>query len=199
MIVKSHGEILKELLQERRMYATDLAKKINVPASSIYAIINREGTGTRKKLLEKISLALDVPIEIWNGLTEVLVENRPQKITGLLNEFYAILSAKNISMENICFVLNMFGYSYTPESLKVIIDNQVEVPYAVVVLIKDMVFPNSALNFADYEFAKKVNSLSAHRKNIIFEMANELCRLESYQKKSLKNIEIPKQKRSKYL
>lgn len=183
MIVKSHGEILKELLQERRMYATDLAKKINVPASSIYAIINREGTGTRKKLLEKISLALDVPIEIWNGLTEVLVENRPQKITGLLNEFYAILSAKNISMENICFVLNMFGYSYTPESLKVIIDNQVEVPYAVVVLIKDMVFSNSALNFADYEFAKKVNSLSAHRKNIIFEMANELCRLESYQKK----------------
>lgn len=183
MIVKSHGEILKELLQERRMYATDLAKKINVPASSIYAIINREGTGTRKKLLEKISLALDVPIEIWNGLTEVLVENRPQKITGLLNEFYAILSAKNISMENICFVLNMFGYSYTPESLKVIIDNQVEVPYAVVVLIKDMVFSNSALNFADYEFAKKVNSLSAHRKNIIFEMTNELCRLESYQKK----------------
>lgn len=183
MIVKSHGEILKELLQERRIYATDLAKKINVPASSIYAIINREGTGTRKKLLEKISLALDVPIEIWNGLTEVLVENRPQKITGLLNEFYAILSAKNISMENICFVLNMFGYSYTPESLKVIIDNQVEVPYAVVVLIKDMVFSNSALNFADYEFAKKVNSLSAHRKNIIFEMANELCRLESYQKK----------------
>lgn len=183
MIVKSHGEILKELLQERRMYATDLAKKINVPASSIYAIINREGTGTRKKLLEKISLALDVPIEIWNGLTEVLVENRPQKITGLLNEFYAILSAKNISMENICFVLNMFGYSYTPESLKVIIDNQVEVPYAVVVLIKDMVFSNSALNFADYEFAKKVNSLSAHRKDIIFEMTNELCRLESYQKK----------------
>ncbi len=183
MIVKSHGEILKELLQERRMYATDLAKKINVPASSIYAIINREGTGTRKKLLEKISLALDVPIEIWNGLAEVLVENRPQKITGLLNEFYAILSAKNISMENICFVLNMFGYSYTPESLKVIIDNQVEVPYAVVVLIKDMVFSNSTLNFADYEFAKKVNSLSAHRKNIIFEMANELCRLESYQKK----------------
>ena len=183
MIVKRHGEILKELLQERRMYATDLAKKINVPASSIYAIINREGTGTRKKLLEKISLALDVPIEIWNGLAEVLVENRPQKITGLLNEFYAILSAKNISMENICFVLNMFGYSYTPESLKVIIDNQVEVPYAVVVLIKDMVFSNSTLNFADYEFAKKVNSLSAHRKNIIFEMANELCRLESYQKK----------------
>ena len=96
MIVKSHGEILKELLQERRMYATDLAKKINVPASSIYAIINREGTGTRKKLLEKISLALDVPIEIWNGLAEVLVENRPQKITGLLNEFYAILSSKLI-------------------------------------------------------------------------------------------------------
>lgn len=182
MIVKSHGEILKELLQERRMYATDLAKKINVPASSIYAIINREGTGTRKKLLEKISLALDVPIEIWNGLAEVLVENRPQKITGLLNEFYAILSAKNISMENICFVLNMFGYSYTPESLKVTIDNQVEVPYAVVVLIKDMVFSNSALDFADYEFVKKVNSLSAHRKDIIYEMANELCRLESCQK-----------------
>lgn len=183
MIVKSHGEILREILKEKGIKVTDLAKKINVPASSIYSILNRDGTGTRKNLLEKISVALNVPIEIWNGLTEVLVENRPQKITGLLNEFYAILSAKNISMENICFVLNMFGYSYTPESLKVIIDNQVEVPYAVVVLIKDMVFSNSALNFADYEFAKKVNSLSAHRKNIIFEMANELCRLESYQKK----------------
>ena len=183
MIKKSHGEILKEILKQKGIRVPELARSIDVPTSSIYAILNREGTGTRKKLLGKISSALDIPMEIWNGLTEVLVENRPQKITGLLNEFYAILSAKNISMENICFVLNMFGYSYTPESLKVIIDNQVEVPYAVVVLIKDMVFSNSALNFADYEFAKKVNSLSAHRKNIIFEMANELCRLESYQKK----------------
>ena len=42
--MRSHGEILKELLQERGMYATDLAKKINVPASSIYAILNRECT-----------------------------------------------------------------------------------------------------------------------------------------------------------
>lgn len=180
---KNHGEILKELLHERRMHAADLARKIDVPASSIYSILNREGTGTRKKLLEKISLALDVPIEIWNGLSEVLVENRPQKITGLLNEFYAILSAKNISMENICFVLKMFGYSYTPESLRAIIDNQDEVPYAVVVLIKDMMLPNSTLNFSDYEFVKNISSLSANRKDIILEMANELCRLESYQKK----------------
>lgn len=124
-----------------------------------------------------------MPIEIWNGLSEILVENHPQKITGFPTEFYAILSAKNISMENICFVLNMFGYSYTPESLRAIIDNQDEVPYAVVVLIKDMVFSNSALNYADYEFVKKVNSLSAYRKDIILQMANELCRLESYQKK----------------
>lgn len=179
---KSHGEILKEILRQKGIRVPELARSIDVPASSIYAILNREGTGTRKKLLGKISSALDIPMEIWNGRSEAIVERRSQKVTVFSDEFYTILSAKKISMENICFVLNMFGYSYTPESLKVTIDNQVEVPYAVVVLIKDMVFSNSALDFADYEFVKKVNSLSAHRKDIIYEMANELCRLESCQK-----------------
>jgi plasmid maintenance system antidote protein VapI len=182
MIKKSHGEILKEILKQKGIKVPELARSIDVPASSIYAILNREGTGTRKKLLGKISSVLDIPMEVWNGRSEAIVKHRSQKVTVFSDEFYTILSAKNISMENICFVLNMFGYSYTPESLKVIIDNQVEVPYAVVVLIKDMVFSNSALDFADYEFAKKVNSLSAHRKDIIFEMTNELCRLESCQK-----------------
>lgn len=183
MIKKSHGEILKEILKQKGIRVPELARSIDVPTSSIYAILNREGTGTRKKLLGKISSALDIPMEIWNGRSEEIVEHRSQKVTVFSDEFYAILSAKNISMENICFVLKMFGYSYTPESLRAIIDNQDEVPYAVVVLIKDMMLPNSTLNFSDYEFVKNISSLSANRKDIILEMANELCRLESYQKK----------------
>lgn len=58
MIVKSHGEILRGILKEKGIKVTDLAKKINVPASSIYSILNRDGTGTRKIFWKKYLLHL---------------------------------------------------------------------------------------------------------------------------------------------
>lgn len=61
MIKKSHGEILKEILRQKGIRVPELARSIDVPASSIYAILNREGTGTRKKLLGKYHQPLIYP------------------------------------------------------------------------------------------------------------------------------------------
>lgn len=61
------GSILKDLLEKRNMRAGELARRIGVPATTLYSIIKRDNMKIDFDLLLRICRELDAPIELFCG------------------------------------------------------------------------------------------------------------------------------------
>ena len=190
--MRSHGEILKEILKQKGIKVPELAKKINVPTSSIYAILNREGTGTRKKLLEKISVALNVPIEVF---TQTVTTSDYCNKLGILKKidkepFYNCLKVRNIDMIYVSNILRIFGYpNYTPDYLTAIIENGVELDPILVSLIWQITAKETLLCEADLHLINMLNSLYPSDRNLMKEMITRLSNLTDTQKDYFKLLD----------
>ncbi len=190
--MRSHGEILKEILQEKGMYATDLAKKINVPASSIYAILNREGTGTRKKLLEKISVALNVPIGVF---TQTVIMDDYSNKSGILEKidktlFLDCLKANNIDIAYVSNILSFLGFSdYSVEYLTAVIENGVELDPILVSLMWKIATKKNLLNMNDLFLINKLKSLYPSDRELVIDLITRLSNLTDTQKDYFKLLD----------
>lgn len=190
--MRSHGEILKEILQEKGMYATDLAKKINVPASSIYAILNREGTGTRKKLLEKISVALNVPIGVF---TQTVIMDDYSNKSGILEKidktlFLDCLKANNIDITYVSNILSFLGFSdYSVEYLTAVIENGVELDPILVSLMWKIATKKNLLSMNDLFLINKLKSLYPSDRELVIDLITRLSNLTDTQKDYFKLLD----------
>lgn len=61
------GSILKDLLEKRNMRVGELARRIDVPATTLYSIIKRDNMKIDFDLLLRICRELNVPIELFCG------------------------------------------------------------------------------------------------------------------------------------
>lgn len=59
----SIGKNLKAILKSKNMTIEELSKKSNISKNTLYAITKRDSFNVRKETLEKISKALDIPVE----------------------------------------------------------------------------------------------------------------------------------------
>lgn len=64
------GNKLNDLLAERRVTVTDLARKIDVSPSTIYSIIQRNNKKVDIDVLIKISKILGVNVEYFSDITD---------------------------------------------------------------------------------------------------------------------------------
>ncbi|NLD16632.1 MAG: helix-turn-helix transcriptional regulator [Tissierellia bacterium] len=75
----SFGKQLAKILAEKGTNANELSKKIGVPASTIYSMINRNSKRTDVDILVKIADALDMTIDELLGVTS---KQTPQTIAA---------------------------------------------------------------------------------------------------------------------
>jgi len=59
------GSTLKQLLAERRMAVGELARRVDVPAQTLYSIIRRDNMKIDFDVLLRICEALDVPVDVF--------------------------------------------------------------------------------------------------------------------------------------
>ena len=64
------GSTLKQLLAERRMAVGELARRVDVPAQTLYSIIRRDNMKIDFDVLLRICAALDVPVDVFCAGTE---------------------------------------------------------------------------------------------------------------------------------
>lgn len=191
---KSHGAILKEILEKRNMKAIQVARLADLPPTTIYAMLKRNNRNTEPETLAKLSKALNIPIAYWNDYSDEdrvlrlhnLSSMQEDKISSTV--FYEALSVKNLSVEYVCHILQAFGYSYTPEMIKECIDEQVTIPHPVAVIIQDAILSTPLLNYKDYEFIQDFNSLSKQSRSLIEEIMIVLHKSEFYDDKQLDNF-----------
>ena len=61
------GSTLKQLLAERKMTVGELARRVDVPAQTLYSIIRRDNMTIDIDVLRRICTALEVPMEVFCG------------------------------------------------------------------------------------------------------------------------------------
>ena len=61
------GSTLKQLLAERKMTVGELARRVDVPAQTLYSIIRRDNMTIDIDVLQRICAALDVPMDVFCG------------------------------------------------------------------------------------------------------------------------------------
>lgn len=189
--MRSHGEILKEILKTKGIKVPDLAKKIDVPASSIYAILNREGTGTRRKLLEKISVALNVPIEIFtqNAMLDYSYQSYILRTIDK-DRFFKCLEARNIDIVYVSNILHFFGYpEYTIDYLTEVIENHIELSPTLVDLIWQIITKDKLISVNDLILINRINSLYTSDQNLMREIIARLSNLTDAQKDYFKLLD----------
>lgn len=200
---RSHAEILKELLESKNMRVIELARLAELPPTTIYSMIRRNNRKTEPETLAKISKALNIPISFWNDFSnEERVLRSHDLSSGAEDEtippnvFYETISLNNVSLEYICYALQVFGYSYSTELLKQTIDEQIPVSRPVATIIKNAMLAAPMIKFKDYEFVQDFNSLSKQSRSLIEEMMIVLHKSELYEDKQLDKMikEIHKQK-----
>lgn len=190
--MKSHGEILKEIMKEKDIKVPDLAKKIGVPASSIYSILSRDGTGTRKTLLEKISVALNVPIEVFTQTVSMTDYSNGLGILKKIDKdsFYKYLNARNKDITYVSNILCIFGYSeYTPNYLASVIENSTELDPDLANLIWQITTKESLLNVNDLLLINRLHSLYQLDSQLVENIIARLCNLTEAQKEYFKMID----------
>lgn len=64
------GSTLKQLLAERKMTVGELARRVDVPAQTLYSIIRRDNMTIDIDVLRRVCTALDVPIDVFCGGTD---------------------------------------------------------------------------------------------------------------------------------
>lgn len=91
------GEKLQELLELKNIKAGTLATKTGIPKSTIYSIIKRNNKNVDFSVMEKISDALDVPVEYFYDRQETSPENEKKPVSeengldeGLLNNLMSL-------------------------------------------------------------------------------------------------------------
>lgn len=190
--MRSHGEILREILKEKGIKVTDLAKKIDVPASSIYSILNRDGTGTRKNLLEKISVALNVPIGVF---TQTVIMDDYSNKSGILEKidktlFLDCLKANNIDITYVSNILSFLGFSdYSVEYLTAVIENGVELDPILVSLMWKIATKKNLLSMNDLFLINKLKSLYPSDRELVIDLITRLSNLTDTQKDYFKLLD----------
>ena len=71
------GSTLKQLLAERRMAVGELARRVDVPAQTLYSIIRRDNMKIDFDVLLRICEALDVPVDVFCAGTGAADALRP--------------------------------------------------------------------------------------------------------------------------
>ena len=61
------GSTLKQLLAQRDMNVSELARRSGVPAQTLYSIIKRDSTRIDPELLEKLCRVLEAPPELFKS------------------------------------------------------------------------------------------------------------------------------------
>ena len=61
------GSTLKRLLSERRLSVGELARRVDVPAQTLYSIIRQDNMTIDIDVLQRICAALEVPLEVFCG------------------------------------------------------------------------------------------------------------------------------------
>lgn len=64
----SFGEQLAKILAEKGVNANELSRRIGVPSSTLYSMINRNSKRVDVELLAKIAEALDISVDVLLGL-----------------------------------------------------------------------------------------------------------------------------------
>ena len=169
-----------------------MAKKIDVPASSIYSILNRDGTGTRKNLLEKISVALNVPIGVF---TQTVIMDDYSNKSGILEKidktlFLDCLKANNIDITYVSNILSFLGFSdYSVEYLTAVIENGVELDPILVSLMWKIATKKNLLSMNDLFLINKLKSLYPSDRELVIDLITRLSNLTDTQKDYFKLLD----------
>ena len=184
------GEILKCLLEYKKMDVATLSRITNISNSTLYSIIRRNNNNTRKEILAKISKALSVPISIWNEENEMSLELL--EIYGLKPETDVIdremvkvgLEQKKQPFEFIKYALDCIGYNnkYSVEELKNIIEKEIPVSPKLKSDIYRILFESSLLTDSEMDFLEEFRMLSNESKNIIEALIIKLKQSDKYEK-----------------
>ena len=59
------GSTLKQLLAQRHMAVGELARRVDVPAQTLYSIIRRDNNTIDLEVLLRVCAALEVPVEVF--------------------------------------------------------------------------------------------------------------------------------------
>jgi transcriptional regulator with XRE-family HTH domain len=102
------GFTLKQLLKDKQMTVKEIADKTEIPASTLYSIVNRDNAAVKSDILIKIASTLDVSVTELMGVPFAERFNIP-KPGSPFDDFGSIDDKSHISIIDNMKKLNTYG------------------------------------------------------------------------------------------
>ena len=175
-----HGDILQMLLDQNGIDVTELAKKADIPRTTLYSILKRNGTNTRKQVLQKICKALNVNHSIWNLSEEELTlrnlygEKKEKNVCFSKESVEIALEIHHRNYNDLAAILRCIGIQYTSNELKNIVENQIPIKKEEGYIIEYVLMNNQLLTISELNSLIKFRELSGENKRLVETITNKI-------------------------
>lgn len=128
-----HGDILQMLLHLNKIDVTELSKRADIPRTTLYSILKRNGTNTRTEVLQKICKALNVEKSVWELSEEELsskdVPSVLQQEKLCISKEYVkmAMELRHMNYHDLALLLKYVGILYDQRELERIIEGQIPI------------------------------------------------------------------------
>lgn len=127
-----HGDILQMLLHLNKIDVTELSKRADIPRTTLYSILKRNGTNTRTEVLKKICKALNVEKSVWELSEELSSGDVPsvlqQEKLCISKEYVKMaMELRHMNYHDLALLLKYVGIPYDQRELERIIEGQIPI------------------------------------------------------------------------
>lgn len=186
-----HGEILDLLLKHKKMTIATLAKKSEVPQTTLYTIRTRNSRGTNVEIIKKICTVLRVPTDIFlrYSSSEVLFfitygSSEPDKSdsdAGKIIDLKNLMEDNNITAAYLASALQCLGFKeYTEDYVIDILSGKIELNSIHYDLMIDISENETLLSTEELHLIRRIFKLPKESRDLLLAVLEQFEERNTY-------------------